>query len=109
MEKRWPGAPRHPTRCMVTYPPSQVCSFSCKRSTIIYKQLYENLARPGWLWGEGASGPRAHFSPYQQGLNEGFRACGPCLSVGHESPTTVFLKITLTRKITQDKQIVLYK
>ena len=79
---------------------------------MIYKQLYENLARPGWLGGggEGASGSRVNFSPYQQGLNEGFRACiWPCLSVGHESPTTVFLKITLTRKITQDKQIVLYK
>ena len=30
--------------------------------------LLESLARPGWLGVEGASGPRANFSPYKQGL-----------------------------------------
>ena len=72
MEKRWPGAPRHPTRCMVTYLPSQVCSFSCKRSTMIYKQLYENLARPSWLEGRVPRVPGSTFLHINRALMKVF-------------------------------------
>ena len=35
----------------------------------MYKQLQENLARPGWLRGEGDSGARANFYSNKQGLS----------------------------------------
>ena len=40
------------------------------------------MARPGWLGREGASGPRANFFPYKQGLRLFFLGLGLGLVLG---------------------------
>ena len=54
-------------------PPSQLCDFSCKRFTAIYKEMYEKFSRPGWLGVEGNPPTRDNFSPYKQALRPGIQ------------------------------------